>query len=173
MKIMTVGERDVDFSPESSLLLPGRPMFVPELAEGERAMLQPCVAVRINRLGKGISARFAARYHDAMAMAVRLVVEPDPTPGLLSGMDASVYVGEWLDELPAEAVATDGTTIGTRAVTAGIIADALVRISRRTTVKMGDILLFPLPCPSLPIPPTKTHLTLTTPTRTILDVKVV
>lgn len=173
MKIITIGEHDADFSPESALLLPGRPMFMPELAEGESVSLQPCVAVRVNRLGKSVSEKFAPRYIDAVAPALRMVFEPDLTPGLHSGMDSTVYVGGWRPALPTLMKAGD-TAIDPSPVTPGRIAEALARVSRLTTMKMGDILLFPLPCPPLVPPPSKTHLTITTPAgEPLLDVKIV
>lgn len=108
-----------------------------------------------------------------MAPALRMVFEPDLTPGLHSGMDSTVYVGDWRPALPTLMKAGD-TTIDPSPVTPGRIAEALARVSRLTTMKMGDIMLFPLPCPALLPPPSKTHLSITTPAgEPLLDVKIV
>ena len=67
---------DVDFHPDSALLLPGRPMFYPDFTGDWQAQLY--MAVHINRLGKSVSTKFAPRYYDGASVAVR--VEPLLSP---------------------------------------------------------------------------------------------
>ena len=64
--------------PDSSLLRSGQPFFVPDFAHEFRVF--PTLVYRISRLGKGIKARFASRYVDAMtvgacAVAVDMLYE--------------------------------------------------------------------------------------------------
>ena len=54
---------DIDFHPDSALLLPGRPLFYPDFGGDWHACL--FLAIRINRLGKSVSEKFAPRYYDS------------------------------------------------------------------------------------------------------------
>ena len=136
----------LDFHPDSALLLPGRPMFYPGFGDGWT--VSPVMAVRINRLGKCVAVKFAGRYYDAVAPAVRLVL-PGMQPeaeGELSGMDFSITHGDWA--VPEEFLTAGSLEIGGVRVaipyTLSEIDPAVSRASRLTTIKMGDILLLPL-----------------------------
>ena len=69
MKIIRVIALDpvlrLEFHPDSALVLQGRPLFMPEEGEGWQAQI--CLAVKISRLGKNISEKFAPRYYDAVS----------------------------------------------------------------------------------------------------------
>lgn len=165
---------EADFLPDSALLLPGRPMFYPESGAGWH--LVPFTAVRLNRLGKGVAPKFATRYYDALAPALRLVLPGCQAPGLLSGMDASVVCGAWMEPhlfgSRLDALCGDHPLLFTAGPDA--IAAAIAAVSRLTTVKMGDIIL--LPSPSAPIPATpRTRITLTAPSHPdpLLGLKIV
>ncbi len=149
---------EADFMPDSALLLPGRPMFYPE--EGEGWVLQPLVAVHVNRLGKGIAPKFATRYYDGVTVALRLMLPGHPSPGLMSGLDGSVVCGEWLapDTVPAALEATVNGTPVSLTASADDIAKALEVVSRLTIMKMGDIVLLPPSCSPLPSSP-RSHVT--------------
>ncbi len=54
---------------DTALLTHGKPVFVPSLGGGCTATL--CLALRICRLGKSIPQRFAPRYCDAIALAMK------------------------------------------------------------------------------------------------------
>ncbi|MCM1522270.1 MAG: hypothetical protein NC039_06420 [Muribaculaceae bacterium] len=141
-------EAEADFMPDSALLLPGRPMFFPEEGDGWR--LEPHVAVRLNRLGKGVAPKFASRYYDAMTLALRLTLPGHRSPGLLSGMDASVVCGEWMaldDFMKLRSVSIEGDAIEMSA-DRDEIAAAIAAVSRLTTIKMGDIVLLPALTPT-------------------------
>ncbi|MCM1163756.1 MAG: hypothetical protein NC339_05855 [Muribaculaceae bacterium] len=146
-------EAEADFMPDSALLLPGRPMFFPE--EGSGWVLEPHVAVRLNRLGKGVSPRFAHRYYDALTLGLRLTLPGHPAPGLLSGMDASVVCGEWLE--PERFAELGELTIKDTTLrlpfSPSDIAEAIAAVSRLTTIKMGDIVLLPTVAPSIAATP--------------------
>ncbi len=139
-------KESMDFHPDSALLLPGRPLFYPDF--GGEWRVATMLAVRLNRLGKNVAVKFASRYYDALSIAVR--IEPSVAncmaDGELSGMDTSITHGDWMD--PERFMAFGRVTIGETEVkipySAADIDRAVSRVSRHTTVKMGDILLLPL-----------------------------
>ncbi len=56
---------------DSALVNNGKPFFIPNFAEQFEGRL--CLTVRLSRLGRSISERFAQRYFDAIGMACRFV----------------------------------------------------------------------------------------------------
>lgn len=87
---------------DSALLIPGKPFFVPDHLgridyEGE-------LVVRICRLGKNISERFAHRYYDALTVGIdftaRDLQKQASSEGLpwtiAKGFDGSAAIGEWV-----------------------------------------------------------------------------
>lgn len=144
----------MDFHPDSALLLPGRVMFAPE--DAEEWQVVPMVAVRLNRLGKCVAAKFASRYYDALALAVRIVprhLTPD-MEGELSGMDCSMTHGEWL--APADFLAIPSLELNGVKIKPGYTREdidmAVNRASLLVTIKMGDIVMLPLvDAPAVPL----------------------
>lgn len=141
----------LDFHPDSTLLLPGRPLFYP--AVGESWVAVPHIAVRICRLGKRVSPKFASRYYDAISPAIHMEL-PCASPdmeGILSGMDSTITHGSWFDPLTAlslNVIKLDGNEIPLSALSISTIDNMIAHISRFTTIRMGDILLIPLPSPA-------------------------
>ena len=138
---------DVEFHPDSALLLPGRPMFYPDFGGDWQARLY--LAVHINRLGKSVSVKFAPRYYDGVSVAIRIepVADGIIAPGILSGMDSSITHGEWVafDELSAiPRLVINGAETEVTMPDAEMIDSAVSQVSRHTTLRMGDIILFPL-----------------------------
>lgn len=132
------------FHPDSTLVLQGRPLFMPEEGEGWQAEI--CLAVKIGRLGKNISEKFAPRYYDGLSCAMRLVLPSAPEmASVIDGMDSGIVHGEWLDASKAAGAMT--VSVGAveirLAPQAQRIAEAISAISRYTTLKMGDIILLP------------------------------
>lgn len=132
------------FHPDSTLVLQGRPLFMPEEGEGWQAEI--CLAVKIGRLGKNISEKFAPRYYDGLSCAMRLVLPSAPEmASVIDGMDSGIVHGEWLDASKAAGAMT--VSVGAveirLAPQAQKIAEAISAISRYTTLKMGDIILLP------------------------------
>jgi len=166
---------DIDFHPDSALLLPGRPLFYPDFGGTWAARLY--VAVHINRLGKGMSEKFAPRYYDSLSIGLQ--IEPQNLPalpaGVLSGLDNSITHGEWLT--PAEILDTTVINIGAGNMdvtmpSGSIINRAISHIGTYTTLRMGDILLIPLDTALLPISP-RSRLTISTPSATVINLKIV
>ncbi len=140
------------FHPDSALLLQGRPLFMPEDGDGWQAQI--CMAVKIGRLGKNISEKFAPRYYDGLSCAMRLVLPSAPEmASVIDGMDSGIVHGEWLDASKAAGAMT--VSVGAveirLAPQAPEIAKAISGISRYTTLKMGDIILLPASDTMIPL----------------------
>lgn len=185
-------DSDTDIHPDSAMILPGRPLFMPDMAGGWFAELY--LAVRLSRLGKNIAPKFAPRYYDGISTAVRVTLSPDDMaaagilPGLLSGMDSSVVHGEWqpAEELQSALTVTLAAPLTwsspentvTFPTMNGEVDAAIARVSAYMTLKMGDILLLPLAAEGsdspLRIPLCEhIHITLSLNSTQTLDLKVV
>lgn len=166
----------MDFHPDSALLLPGRPLFYPDF--GGEWKVAPMLAVRLNRLGKSVAEKFASRYYDALAIAFG--IEPADADamaeGELSGMDTSLAHGDWM--APEEFAGLGSLAVGgVRVELPYSIADidrAVSRVSRHTTVKMGDIVLLPLRAEScIPLAGRSRMVAMDKDGREVMNVKVV
>lgn len=175
MKILRPATHCLHLHPDSALIPEGRPMFFPDLGDSWVALFY--LAVRINRLGKRISTRFASRYYDAFALAVR--ISPEELTDNLSEVTGSALAGGWLDVLdnsithgpwiPPAISSFSDITVAVTSSTAidlpsvhlsaeGIDIDQAINLcSRFTTLRTGDIILLPL-AGSLPLLP-RTRLT--------------
>lgn len=87
--------------PDSSILVPRRPFFIPDFSEDVHHELE--LVVRINRLGKHISPKFAHKYYDEVTVGIdftaRDVQQNLKSKGLpwekAKGFDGSAVVGEF------------------------------------------------------------------------------
>lgn len=152
--------RILELHPDSSLIPEGRPMFFPDLGDSWQAFFY--LAVRINRLGKRISTRFAYRYYDALALAVAIspgtTADSDfsdllPSAGWLNVLDNSITHGPWstptlstFSDITAAITSTTATDLPSVHLSAeGLDIDRAVSLcSRYTTLRTGDIILLPL-----------------------------
>lgn len=128
---------------DSSLLNQGKPFFLPDWSGDVR--VNPCIALRVCRLGRSVEPRFAARYYDAMAhgldfQAADLLREGRTAEGL--AFDGALCVGEWL---PTDVFRTLPGTLPDGAEQALPVERAIADISRIMTLRMGDILYIDLP----------------------------
>lgn len=143
--------------PDSALNKNGKPLFIPDFDPVFEAT--PSMAVRIDRLGKSIQAKFAGRYYNELALAVttkaRELFNHLSTAGLPTEaaccFDQSVTIGEYFNKaLLQDNIKEAVFSIGTDTVTCtldglpGMIDDFISNISRFNTLKTGDILLLPL-----------------------------
>ena len=88
---------------DSALLKPGKPFFVPD--HWGRIDYEAEVVVRICRLGKNISQRFAHRYYDAVTVGIdftardlqREASQNGQPWTICKGFDGSAAIGEWAD----------------------------------------------------------------------------
>lgn len=122
-----------------------RPLFLPE--EGADSLSGALrLALRVDRLGKCIDRRFAARYIGAAAV-VALIDGPGMTPY----SDDSIVQGTWLDlhDFPAECTAALVTADGVETVSIGTVIDieaaaaAIALLSDGATFKTGDVVIMP------------------------------
>lgn len=143
---------DIDIHPDSAMILPGRPLFMPEWGEGWEAVMHP--AVRIGRLGKNIAVKFASRYYDGLTVALRVTLaDAAGREGVLSGMDSTIITGEWLAPSAAGGEITVGCGGSTVSVPppASMIDEVIARVSEYMTLKMGDVILLPAVGQALPL----------------------
>ena len=88
--------------PDSAIIQPGKPFFVPDFAE--RFDYETEIVVRINRAGKDISQRFAHRYYDEVTVGIDFTARDLQTklrngglPGdLCKGFDGSAGIGKFI-----------------------------------------------------------------------------
>ncbi len=88
--------------PDSSLLKPGKPFFVPDHLG--RIDYEAELVVRICRLGKNIPQRFAHRYYDAVTVGIdftardlqRQARQAGMPWTLCKGFDGAAVIGEWV-----------------------------------------------------------------------------
>lgn len=169
---------DIDFHPDSALLLPGRPLFYPDFGGDWHARL--FLAIRINRLGKSVSEKFAPRYYDSFSLALHFIPVDHSAmlPGVLSGLDSSITHGAWLPVTQLAGnitVTTDCQPPCSPDFTLPSETEvnrAIARVSTYTTLRMGDILLMPLPLSPLPLSP-RTHVALSAADTEIISLKIV
>lgn len=141
--------------PDSALLKDSKPFFIPDFSQ--QIDYETELVVRINRLGKNISERFANRYYDAVTVGIdftardlqrKFRAEGKPWE-LCKGFDNSAAIGDWI---PKERFADinqldfhldiDGQT-----VQSGHTGDMLFKIDRIIayvsqfcTLKIGDMI---------------------------------
>lgn len=135
----------VHIIPDSAMVLKGRPVFVPDFGSGWKA--RPMLALRLGRLGRDISRKFASRYVDAVTVAMRLILpdgESHASSGLLDALDSSLAMGEWLPVDSLENHELRLSANGADAVTADLdseIENCISLASGFMTLKTGDIIL--------------------------------
>jgi len=141
--------------PDSAILKDGKPFFIPDFSK--EVHYETELVVRINRLGKNISTRFASRYYDALTVGIdftardlqrKFVGNGDPWE-LCKGFDSSAAIGTFV---PVEQFADIQNlhfhlTIDDREVQRGCTADMLFKVdeiisyvSQFVTLKIGDLL---------------------------------
>lgn len=140
---------------DSALLNQGKPFFVPDWSE--RVDYEGELVVRICRLGKGIPAKFAHRYYDAVTVGIdftardlQLRAKQQGLPWTISkGFDGSAVIGEWVDktELPDVGqlrfrLDLNGETVqqGSAADMIWSVDELISYISRFFTLRTGDLL---------------------------------
>lgn len=160
-----IGESVFYTLPETVLQKNGKPFFIPDYAEP--CLMELHFAVRLCRLGRNISKRFAHRYYDAATVVPHFL-----SPALLkrardkglpwsaaTGFDASVPIGNFLPLLPVEAQQQHfSLTIDGKEAMKGNTADMLqgvdeiiAAVSRYYTLRRGDLLLTGTPAAPMPV----------------------
>lgn len=142
--------------PDSALLKDSKPFFIPDFCE--QVDYETEMVVRICRLGKNISERFAHRYYDAVTVGIdftardlqrKFRAEGKPWE-LCKGFDSSAAIGDWV---PVEKLNDiqkvnfhlniDGKTVqqGNTADMLFSVDQIIAYVSRFCTLKIGDLLL--------------------------------
>ena len=142
--------------PDTALLKDGKPFFLPDFAE--RFEYEGEIVVRISKLGKNISEKFASRYYDAVTVGIdftardlqaRLREQGEPWE-ISKGFDNSAVTGDFvsLSDLSQPVNALDfHLDLNEHTVQQGNTAQMLHSIdqiiayaSRFYTLKIGDLI---------------------------------
>ena len=135
---------------DSSILYTGRPFFVPDFAQ--QFVACPSIVVRTGRLGKCIAPKFASRYWDAFtaAFTVQAVNDSDAHTGALDrAFDGAAIVGEWVSTSTiddpmhaAVSIMVNGEMVSQHCLAdmTHSLDDLLADISKRCSIKMGDLI---------------------------------
>lgn len=141
--------------PDSALLKDSKPFFIPDFSN--QIEYETELVVRINRLGKNISERFAHRYYDAVTVGIDFTArdlqkkfrsEGKPWE-LCKGFDNSAAIGDWvsIDKIKDIQDLHFHLDIDGRTVQAGHTCDMLFSVdkiisyvSQFCTLKIGDLL---------------------------------
>ena len=159
-----------DFLPETAQLRNERPLFLPDFANP--ASISLYLAVRICRLGRSISERFAHRYYDAATVIPHFSVPLAPNGqsanselpfAATQGFDNALPTGRYLpidrDQLAAcsFSLSVDGQEqLNGLGSALRFDADHLIaHLSNYHTVRNGDLLLLGAPAAELLIHPEK------------------
>lgn len=138
------------------------PLFIPDIPGGWHARV--CVAVRVCRLGKDISPKFAMRYVDAISLVALLLPDSDvaawDSSGALALLDSAVTTGRW-HECNVGAISEIDVTVNGEhrrlsAPDLGIAA-RVNEVSRTATLRTGDFLIIDSTGLDLPLVP-DTHI---------------
>lgn len=129
--------------PDTALHINKRPLFIPDYAN-------PCVmhlhrAVRICRLGKSISERFASRYYDSITLCARMEA-PGIPPSIGRTFDECVSVGEWIaldsaGNAQNQETADNSEQISIDHAFSSLAAQAIAEVSKYYTLRQGDVIL--------------------------------
>lgn len=140
--------------PDSAILQKKQPFFIPQFTSNVHYEAE--VIVRINRLGKSISSKFASKYYDQVSLGIdftaRDLQEELKSKGLpwerAKAFDGSAVIGKWLDKDPFDLqnlnfnlykngdVVQDGNTSDML----WQIDELIEEISKYFTLKIGDII---------------------------------
>lgn len=109
-----------------------QPWFLPDF--GHDWVWHSAPALRISRLGKSVRSEFADRYVEDRSLA--WIPESADNPAA-DFMDGALVVGDWIP------LGAEGLSPRER--------EAIVNVSRYSTLKQGDILILDSQCETLPI----------------------
>ena len=122
---------------DSSLLVNRKPFFKPDWTDDIR--VNRCIVLRVSRLGKGIAARFADRYYDAIAEGADFAAWDKLASVRENGgswteatcFDYSLAVGSW--------TTGDGLQVTDERLVMSI-NEAIERVSNVMTIRQGDLI---------------------------------
>lgn len=141
--------------PDTSILLKKQPFFIPDFSKNVQYEVE--VLVKINRVGKYISEKFAHKYYQEIGLGIdftaRDLQSELKTKGLpwekAKAFDGSAIVGKWIDKSKIEdlnnlsfSLQKNGETVQSASTNLMLWKiDALIAyISKYFTLKIGDII---------------------------------
>lgn len=163
MKAILIGSslNDIKVYPDSAVGRDAMPLFLPDGQwDGSLSLV-----FRIGRLGKNVREKFVLRYIDGLSGALTLVcdapwitiIDNSVTPGHFLPYDAESHIALQIQnppldpnlqsQVPAIELLLDPTETLQR------ISKAVAQITSVATIKTGDIILLPLPTPTIPLLP--------------------
>lgn len=151
---------------DSTLLKDGKPFFIPDFSQDIR--FHTSIVVKINRLGKNISSRFAHRYYDEITIGLTLKAEDIAKKyselglpsDIATSFDGAAILGEFINKDEIEnldnisyslSINEDERLMGRSNDLILKIDELIEYISKYFTLKIGDILYTGYNSISLPI----------------------
>ena len=142
--------------PDSAILKSGNPFFIPEFDKDFRGY--PALIIKLSRLGKSISPRFAHRYFEEVALGMMLRGEESLSKAKEMGLpwtkavafDRCAFVGEFR---PSAEIAdsslwkfsVDEEVLECQRQYEELhIGEVIANLSENNTMKMGDLIMIPL-----------------------------
>ncbi len=148
-------EPTIFMKPDSALLKDGKPFFIPDFSSDVHYETE--IVVRINRLGKNIAERFAARYYEDITVGIDFTARDLQTESRKKGLpweiskafDSSAVVGEFVPlkrlgkiiQLPFH-LDLNGKKVqdGNTALMLFPVDKIIAYVRRFFTLKMGDLI---------------------------------
>lgn len=96
-----------------------------------------CIWIRIIKAGKAVNPKFAGRYFDSFGKGVTIYCKEENSDGVCPFVDGSTLIRQ--ETHPLECLETEAPEM---LHTAATIAEAVCRISRVTSIRIGDLFLF-------------------------------
>ena len=153
---LLLSEPAIFMKSETSLLKDGKPFFIPDFSSDMQYEAE--IVVKINRLGKWISRKYACRYYDEITVGIDMTardlqqkLRKDGLPWEISkSFDYSAVIGKFVS-LRSEGLNIDTIPfrldINDKTVQEGNTADMIFKtdeiieyVSRFITLKMGDLI---------------------------------
>lgn len=150
--IYNAGHCELILKGDSCLLNGRKPLFIPDWTQCLGAT--PCRILRVSRMGKEISPRFAHRYYDAIAPGVDFVAMDilqevqskgrSWTPAM--SFDYSLSIGDWCDkefDFVWENMQTFNYLLSPD--------EAIAEVSKWMTIRQGDLIYIQQQCTPTPV----------------------
>ena len=148
-------EPTIFLKPETALLKDGKPFYIPDFTDQPEYEAE--LVVRINRLGKNISEKFASRYYDSVTVGIDFTArdlqakarENGEPWDIAKGFDNSAVIGEFItlqDGMTADNVDfhldINGKTVQSTNSSQMIysVDKIIAYVSRFYTLKTGDLI---------------------------------
>ena len=141
---------EIDIIPDSAITVANRPLFLPDFASDWEGCVSP--AFRISRLGKAIGRKYASRYYDAVALALRIVPVGARVcdSDIMNAFDSCITLGPW-QSLTSENDSDENLNLKVewQGLSAELTPDdlrideAIEAVSHYCTLKTGDVVM---PC---------------------------